>query len=166
MALHHFDGLDRQSVRAYGAGRWGHDAGDGGVLQIDPFFKGSPQIAVGEDAKNPALRRSDDHQSEPAPRHRQDSLGEQYLWRDRGYGVDSAHDVADVGEQAATQGAARMRAGKIVRSEAAGIEERHCQGIPKGERRGGTGCRGQVVGAGFLGDSRIQVDVGLPRQRR
>ncbi len=70
-----------------------------------------------------------------------------------------------MGEQAAAQGAARVRQRKILRAEAPGLQQGNRQCIAQGERGGGAGGRRQIVRAGFAGDAGIEDNVGFAGQR-
>ena len=59
-----------------------------------------------------------------------------------------------------------MGAGKVFGAEASGIQQRNGERIAEGQGCGGAGGWGQVVRAGFLFDSRIEVNVGFAGQCR
>jgi hypothetical protein len=71
-----------------------------------------------------------------------------------------------MGEQAATERAAGVRASEILGAEAAGIEQGDGEGVAEREGGGGAGGRCQVVRAGFLGDAGIEMHIGFARQGR
>ena len=67
-----------------------------------------------------------------------------------------------MGEQLASERAARMRAGKVIGPEAAGIEQGNGQRIAQRQRCRRAGGGRQIERAGFLVDPGIQMRVRLP----
>ena len=77
--------------------------------------------------------------------------------------VAGVHKVAD-GEQPFAQSATRMEPGEILGAEPLGHGDRHGQGIPQGESRGGGGGGRQIVGTCLAVHGQVQVDVRVPGQ--
>ena len=59
-----------------------------------------------------------------------------------------------------------MRAGEILRTEAARLQERDRERVAHGERGGGARSGGDVVRAGFFAHAHVEVHVALARERR
>ena len=116
-------------------------------------FEQAAQVAIGEDAHH--VRIGIDHQrsAQALGTHLAHDLAEIGIQRYGGRCVAGAHHVGHGGEQAATQGAAGVRAGEVLGLEAARIEQRHGQRVAQRQLRGGAGGGRQVERAGFLLDA-------------
>ena len=161
MALHHFDGptASRSGPMVRG---WVHELVNGGVLQVDALFEGAAQIAVGEDAADGAVGPMMTTMPRP-PRDIGRMPSEQYSGGPTGGNRVAARMTSR------TWVTGGRGAPGCERAKSSGPKPRASRSATAGASPGPSaavvaGCGGQVVGAGFLGDSRIQVDVGLPRQ--
>jgi hypothetical protein len=121
---------------------------------------GADEIAVGEDAFEAALGIDDDGAGAGLAHGFEGGI-------DGGIGgggdelVAFAHDIADAGEEGATEAAAGVELGEIFVAESAGFEEDHGEGIAEHEHVGGAAGGGEVEGAGFAFDVDIEDDVAV-----
>ncbi|MNJ75893.1 hypothetical protein D3C77_730700 [compost metagenome] len=70
------------------------------------------------------------------------------------------HHVFDLEQQAAAKRTTWVREGKVLGSEAAGLEQGDGQCVAQHQRCRGRGGRGQVERAGFLLDAGVEIDLG------
>ena len=69
-------------------------------------------------------------------------------------------------EQAAAEAAGGVQRGEVGLAEAVALEQRDRERVAERQRGGRAGGRREAERAGFLGDARVEHDVGGARQRR
>ncbi len=159
--LHRFDG---ERVRADGVRLRVHGLLRLQGVEVGALFDQASQIAVGDDARQHAVRIDHGGHAQALAGDFHQRGGERRLFRHAGHGLGAAHHIAYMGEQFAPQAAAGMGAGEIFGAEAAGVEQGDGQGVTQGKLGGGAGGGREVERAGFLFDGAIEQDVGMPRQ--
>ena len=113
----------------------------------------------------PALGVDDARDPEPLLRHLVDDVLHRGVERDERHVASRVHQVGDP-EEALAELAARVEGGEVLRPEALLDRDRHREGVPHRELRGGGGRRREVQRAGLLADRRLHDGVGLPPEGR
>ena len=72
-----------------------------------------------------------------------------------------AHDIADAGEEGASEAATGVELGKVFVAETAGFEKDHGEGVAEHEHVGGAAGGGEVEGAGFAFDVDVENDIAV-----
>lgn len=155
--LHQVYGLGGEFAGTDGLAGVGHDVAHPRRMDVDPLIERATQITVRVHADG--LARSIDHDghAEPFARNLQQAFGHAGVRADAWHGVAAAHDVGDAHQQPAAECAARMRAGEILGSETARLEQSDGQRIAHGERGRGARSRREIERTGFLGDTDVEM---------
>jgi hypothetical protein len=137
--LHQLGGLDGERVRRDAARSRMHDLARAQGPQVHAALNQAAQVAIGEDAQHAAVTVHDSRRTQSLGAHFAHELGEPGVGAHARHGLAAAHDVAHMGEQAPPERAARVRAREVLGLEAAGIQQRHRQGISQRQLGRGAG---------------------------
>ena len=148
-----------QRIRRDRAGARGHD-GDRRRVEGEIGLEVTAQIAVGDDAGEPAAVLEHGDAAEALRGHFDDRLGHPGGNRDARNAVAGVHDFAHMGEFR-PELAAWMKSAEVERGEAAALEQRDRQRVAEHELHRRRGRRGEPVGAGLRRTGHRQADIGL-----
>ena len=165
--FHHVRGLHGEGLWADVTRVGGHYFAKAGGRDVDSVLKGTSQVAIGEDAAYLAVGVVDHRgHAKTATGNFEQGCGEGGLRRQPRYLIGWPHDVANVGEKAATERAARVCASEVLRTEAARLEQRDGKCVTQGQRRCCARGWGEVERTGFFADASVEMYVGLAGECR
>ena len=144
--VEHFERFGRKLVGPHGLRLPGHLVVDAGCEQIGPHV--AAQVAVGDDADEPAVAIGDADAAEALARHLDEGVRHARTGRRQGQGGALVHDVAHELEHGA-EPSGRVQEAELARREAAAFEQRDGERVAERElhQRGGGGR--EVVRAGL-----------------
>lgn len=128
-SLHQLHAVDRETVRTDHTRVSRHELGHSRGARVADAAETAPQIAVGEDARDPSLGVDDDRHAHAFSAHLDHGCSERCVEGYRGNGVAGAHHVLDSRKQPSPERAARMRAGEILDREAARVKQSQRQRV-------------------------------------
>ncbi len=164
--VHQSHGFSGECLRADGDRARCHRVLDPHGLDVGAALEHPAQVAVGEDACERAIGAFDCGHAHALAGDLENGLGKPRAELDPGQGGVAAHHVVDQREELSAQGATRVRAGKVIRPEAARIEKRDGQGITQRKRRRGAGSGRKIERTGLAIDRGIEMHIGEPCEWR
>ncbi|MNL31303.1 hypothetical protein D3C87_1530840 [compost metagenome] len=115
----------------------GHDLIDRDAVDVDAAVQGAAQITVGKNPGQFAIGFEDHRHAQALAGHFHQRILEQGAALDLRQLLPGVHDVFHFQQQAAAEGAARVRKREIFSGKATGLEQRDGQGIAHDQCSGG-----------------------------
>lgn len=163
--LHQAHGVGRQRLRADRDRALGHGILDAHCLDIGTTLEYPAQIAVGEHTRERAIGALDRGHTHSLSGDLENGLRKPGTELNPRQGRIAAHHIVDQGEQFAAKRAPWVRAGKVIGTEAARIEQCHRQGVAQCKRSRCAGRGREIERTGFAIDRGIEMDISQPRER-
>jgi hypothetical protein len=148
-------------ISGNGDGAGGHVIAEGLVGDIAIFLVAADEIAMGKNAFEFSVGINDDDGAGAGFAHGFEGGLDGGIGGSGDELIAGAHDIADAGEEGASEAAAGVELGEIFIAEAAGFEEDHGEGVAEDEHIGGAAGGSEVKGAGFAFDIDVEDDVAV-----